>query len=79
MSTVMTVRIDEELLAQLERAAQQEGCDLSAYVTRALAQHLSNRAERAKPGKAKNVMGSLRHLGAPATLAEFPAVRVVWD
>jgi len=72
----MTVRVDEELLAQLKQAAQQEDRSLSAYVLRVLRQHISEQAAQARPGKAKKgVMGSLRHLGAPDTLEEFRAAR----
>ncbi len=69
----MTVRIDEDLLAQLRQAAQDEDRSLSAYVLRVLRQHVS---EQAQPAKAKKgVMGSLRHLGAPETLDDFQAAR----
>ena len=72
----MTVRIDEELLAQLKKAAQEEERSLSAYVLRILRQHALQHASATKPGKPKkSVMGSLRHLGAPESLSDFQAVR----
>jgi hypothetical protein len=72
MSSVMTVRVNEDLLAQIKAAAQGEARSVSAYVLRVLEEHLRREAAvHAPPAKAtKSAMGSLRHLGAPESIDE---------
>jgi predicted transcriptional regulator len=77
MSSVMTVRVDEDLLAQIKAAARKEDRSVSAYVLRVLEEHLRQQAALSAPPArcAKSAMGALRDLGAPATIEEFRSVR----
>lgn len=77
MSSVMTVRLNEDLLAQIKAAARGEARSVSAYVLRVLEEHLAHQAEvRVPPTKAKkSAMGSLRHLAAPEGIEDFRAAR----
>lgn len=73
----MTVRLNEDLLAQIKAAARGEARSVSAYVLRVLEEHLRQQAAiHAPPAKAtKSAMGSLRHLEAPESIDDFRAAR----